>query len=89
MPEIYRGLFEQIQQLCKVLEVKAKFGLKLKAAYDADDRRELRRMEEDVLPELQDRVVTLHALHAREWAKLYKPFGWEVIDLGTAAWRPV
>ena len=20
-------------------------------------------------------------LHAREWAKLYKPFGWEVIDL--------
>ncbi len=81
MPEIYRGLFEQILQLCKVLEVKAKFGLKLKAAYDADDRRELRRMEEDVLPELQDRVVTLHALHAREWAKLYKPFGWEVIDL--------
>ena len=81
MPEIYRGLFEQIIQLCKVLEIKARFGLRLKAAYDAGDRRELCRIAETVLPELMDRVVELHTLHAREWAKLYKPFGWEVIDL--------
>ena len=81
VPEEVRGLFEQIIQLCKVLKVKSKLGLRLKAAYDAGDRQALRRLAEGELPELLDMVVRLHALHAREWGKLYKAFGWEVLDL--------
>lgn len=81
MPTRCSGLFELIRQLCAVLEVKAKLGVRLKKAYDAKDKIALREAADTVLPTLLTAVERLHVLHAREWAKLYKPFGWEVLDL--------
>ena len=81
LPARCRGLFELISQLCAVLEVKSKLGVRLKEAYDAEDRTALKEAAETVLPSLLAAVERLHALHAREWTKLYKPFGWEVLDL--------
>lgn len=81
VPDMYKGVFNQIIKLCSVLEVKAKLGLKLKAAYDSGDREQLENMAVAVLPDLIERVTELHKAHCEEWFKLYKPFGWEVIDL--------
>lgn len=81
IPDIYKGLFEQIICLCDVLEVKAKLGIRLKAAYDSGNTEKLKDMSENILPVLLGNVERLHKLHEREWFKLYKPFGWEVIDL--------
>ncbi|MCY0878176.1 MAG: beta-N-acetylhexosaminidase [Firmicutes bacterium] len=67
--------------LAHVLALKSDLGVRLKAAYDADDRPALTQLVEDDLPELRRRVLALRAAHRSQWYATYKAFGWEVLDM--------
>ncbi|OCA85865.1 glycoside hydrolase [Bacillus sp. FJAT-27225] len=72
-------LFDFYEQLAKVLEVKAEIGLKVKSAYDLNDKEKMGILL-DELEELTKGVSSLHHKHREVWFSLYKPFGWEVIE---------
>ncbi|OCT15838.1 glycoside hydrolase [Paenibacillus pectinilyticus] len=74
-------LFDVPEKLCRVLKMKSEIGIELKRAYDAQDKDALRRIAADVLPAISDAVRELRAAHRTQWLRMYKPFGWEVIDI--------
>jgi len=68
-------------QLALVLALKCDLRKTLANAYRADDRAELSRLlKTDVAP-LRREFETLRKIHRNVWMELYKPFGWEVLDL--------
>ncbi|GGA02640.1 N-acetyl-beta-D-glucosaminidase [Paenibacillus marchantiophytorum] len=74
-------LFDVPEKLCSVLKLKSEIGIELKRAYDKDDKESLRRIATEVLPAISDAVRELRAAHRTQWLSMYKPFGWEVIDI--------
>ncbi|MHA6481911.1 family 20 glycosylhydrolase [Paenibacillus sp. strain BS8-2] len=74
-------LFEVPQKLCAVLKLKSEVGIELKRAYDGGDKAELKRIALDVLPAISQGVMELRAAHRAQWLGMFKPFGWEVIDI--------
>lgn len=74
-------LFAVTEKLCLVLDKKWDLGLRMKAAYDSGERDRLRTIAEQEIPELQQRIEALREAHRAQWFSIYKPFGWEVIDL--------
>jgi hexosaminidase len=73
-------LFEFYEQLARVLSVKAEMGLRLKTAYDQKDKGKMVSLLEDI-KELTKEVGVLRQKHREVWFSLYKPFGWEVLEL--------
>jgi len=73
-------LFELYEQLAKVLQVKAEIGVHLKAAYDQNDKEKMALLAKEI-KELAEQTKLLHLKHREVWFSLYKPFGWEVIEL--------
>ena len=71
-------LFESLEALCRVLEIKADLGVRLKKAYDARDIAVLRRIAEEDIPALLSRLDSLYKAFRRQWFAENKPFGWEV-----------
>ncbi|WP_435922934.1 beta-N-acetylhexosaminidase [Paenibacillus sp. DYY-L-2] len=74
-------LFEVPEKLCAVLKRKSEIGIELKRAYDAGDLGELRRIATDVLPAIAEAVRQLREAHRTQWLRMFKPFGWEVLDI--------
>ena len=66
--------------LSAVLENKADFGLRLKAAYDKKDNEKLSKLlaECDIITE---KLQKLKDTHRAAWMYYNKPFGWEVLDI--------
>ncbi len=77
----FDGLFEFSYHASHVLEMKAEMGLRLTAAYRAGDRDALAAIANEELPELSARVKALRLCHMDNWMALYKPFGWDVMDM--------
>lgn len=77
---LFRPACEVILRLSEVLEHKADFGVRLRAAYEAGDRETLRAMatECDVIAQGIER---LRLVHRAAWMADNKPFGWEVHDI--------
>ena len=77
---VFTPAFELITAFSDVLENKADFGVRLKAAYDAGDRKTLAAMAEEcdtVLAKLQ----VLKDAHRKVWLTYNKPFGFEAHDI--------
>ncbi len=74
-------IFDGYEKLCAVLSVKSELGIHLKTHYDRNDRAELNDILERQLPDLERRIRELRAAHRRQWFEVYKPFGWEVLDI--------
>ncbi len=77
----FDGLFEVSHLAAKVLAIKADAGRNLLAAYAANDRNTLADYAKRLLPELLERVRALRLCHMKQWMTLYKPFGWDVMDM--------
>ncbi len=77
----FDGLFEVSYLAAHVLSMKAEMGLRLTAAYRAGDKEALSRFAEVELPELSERYRALRLAHMKHWMALYKPFGWDVLDM--------
>lgn len=72
--------FDVICKLSELFENKADFGVRLKAAYDADDKAALTAL----LAECDTVIEKLNALrvaHRAAWMAYYKPLGFEVNDI--------
>ena len=78
------GLFapacETVLRLSELLEYKADFGIRLKAAYDCGDREMLKALA-DECDVIISRINSLRLAHRDAWMEYYKPFGWEVHDI--------
>jgi hypothetical protein len=77
---LFAPAYDTILRLSELLERKADFGLRLKAAYDAGSREVLAEMA----AECESIIAGLEALrrsHRASWMAYNKPFGWEVHDV--------
>ncbi|WP_438349292.1 beta-N-acetylhexosaminidase [Paenibacillus sp. FA6] len=74
-------LFEVPEKLCGVLKRKSEIGITLKQAYDAKDNETLQWAATEGLPAIAEAVRALREAHRRQWLRMFKPFGWEVIDI--------
>lgn len=73
--------FEFIKQSVSTLSKKCYIVENLRTAYLNSDKEFLKKCVEELLPELRASYVEACKLHRREWYKVYKPFGFEVIDV--------
>ncbi|GAA6016817.1 hypothetical protein JCM11491_001816 [Sporobolomyces phaffii] len=71
--------------LASVLSLKCHLRERLVNAYKGNDRVELEALggkaENSRMNRLRSLVKRLHSLHRSNWFAMYKPFGWEVLDL--------
>jgi len=81
----YDDIFELSYHASNVLAKKSQMGLRLTDAYKKGDREALRRFAVTELPELVERVNALWECHREKWFKLYKPFGWDIMDMRYAS----
>jgi hypothetical protein len=77
----FGGIFEFSYHAATVLAKKSQMGLRLTAAYKAGDRAVLKNFAEMELPDLKDRMKVLRRVHMENWFALYKPFGWDIMDM--------
>ena len=73
--------FEILSRLASALELKSEIGIRMADAYGARDRAALESMVSRELPALEARVRELWESHRGIWLGMYKPAGWEIIDL--------
>ena len=72
---------ETLGCLCDVLELKATLGLELRAAYKAGAKDELKRLANQVMPEISKRIETFYEAFKKQWYAENKLFGFEVQDI--------
>lgn len=73
-------LFEFYRSLAQVLSKKAELGIHLKQAYDDEDKEKIKELIHTIETVHND-VDELRKNHRKLWFSMYKPFGWEVIDI--------
>lgn len=74
-------LFETEAALCRVLEIKCRVGIDLRAAYLAGNRDEAIRQSGEVLPELLSRVGRFAEVFRRQWLAENRPAGLDAFDV--------
>lgn len=77
---LFAPAYELILKLSSLLEYKADFGVRLKRAYDANDRGALK----DFIAECDivlERLRALRDCHYDVWMYYNKPHGWEIHDI--------
>lgn len=74
-------LFTFLAKVANVLSLKAEVGLKLKAAYDANNRTVMTEIMSVILPEIKVRMEDLWKHHRDLWFETNKAFGWEIFEL--------
>lgn len=74
-------IFDFNYYVSRVLELKSEMGIRITDAYKSNDKHTLEIFANNLLPELLNRVSALRKIHKKYWFELYKPFGWDIIDL--------
>lgn len=74
-------IFEYSRRAAHVLAIKSEMGLRLTKAYKEGDKAELKKFAEEYLPDLKERVLSLREYHKDCWFRIYKAFGWDIMDL--------
>lgn len=72
-------MFESMEQLCRVMEIKFDLGKRLRKAYQAGDKQALNVLLAD-MDELVNRIDEFHEAFFKMWNWVYKPYGFEVQD---------
>lgn len=75
------AMLEVPVKLSAVLKRKSELGVELKRAYDAGDAGTLADAAVRRLPEIAEAVRELRSAHRAAWHRMFKPFGWEVLDV--------
>lgn len=71
-------LFETAWNLCQVLEIKADLGNRIKEAYDQDETQILKKLAQEELPELIEKLEIFYKRFRNQWYQENKSFGFEV-----------
>lgn len=77
----FKRTFRYYKELARTLSLKADIGVRIKNAYDANDRTALTHLAEQVLPDIRVRLEGLRLAHMEMWIECRKPFGMERLDL--------
>ena len=77
---VFAPACDTVLKLSDLLENKADFGVRLKAAYDAGDRDALKAMAEEC-DVIREKLEALRVSHRASWMEYNKPFGWEALDI--------
>ena len=72
---------ETLACLCDVLELKATLGIELRAAYKSGNKDELKRLANEVMPEIIKRTEVFYETFKKQWYAENKLFGFEVQDI--------
>ena len=80
-------LFNSAIALCRVMELKAEMGVRLKKAYDDGDRQTMDRIANQEIPLLLERLDKLHHCLYTQWITDYKIFGMDVQDIRLGGMR--
>lgn len=67
--------------LCRVLQDKANLGMVIRTAYDAGDRKKLREIAEEAIPQLLGKLDRFYQDFRKQWMSENKAFGFEVQSL--------
>lgn len=76
----FTELFDFYYQLADVLSDRAEFGVRIKKAYDENDREALEGVLKTAAA-LKSDQEKLRLAHRKVWMLYNKPFGWEVLDI--------
>ena len=74
-------MYDNIAKLCRVLEIKSRVGVEAQRAYKSDNKEILKKIADEVLPELLNRVVDFHESVYVQWVTECKANGYDVLDL--------
>ncbi len=74
-------IFRPLIALCEALSVKAELGVKTRKAYEAGDRVALKKLAQEDYALAYEKVSALYESWKEYWHALYKPHGFDVIDL--------
>lgn len=77
----YAYIFRYIRKLSDALAVKGDLGKNITKAYQENDRAYLRKVADEILPDLKEKVRILWEDHMNWWFEINKPQGWEVMDI--------
>jgi hypothetical protein len=77
---IFALSYDVILKLSRLLENKADFGLRLKAAYDGKNTAALAALAEEC-DTVIEKIAAFRKAHRNAWMKLNKPFDWTEYDL--------
>jgi len=77
---IFESAYDVIRKISSLLENKADFGVRLKEAYDKNDKEALSNLAEECRV-IKEKAEELRVAHKRAWMEYYSPFGWEVYDI--------
>ena len=77
--EKFGYVFKQTQTLCDVLSIKYAIGVKLRKAYKANDKKQLKALYKQLL-KLPKKVEVFHKALKEQWYIENKPFGFEIQD---------
>ena len=78
--ETFAPAFDVITKLSALLENKADFGVRVKKAYDNNDREALASLSAEC-EVMTEKLEALRKSHRAAWLKYNKPFGFEVLDI--------
>lgn len=67
-------------ELMKIAEIKKNIRSNIKKAYSLGDKEYLKKLSEQILPDLKERYEKMNEIHEKQWKSVYKVFGWEVIN---------
>lgn len=74
-------LFDVIAKLCDVLELKCDIGVRLKKAYDEQDREELAHLANETIPEILRRLEIYYRAFKDQWYRESRTGGFDVQDI--------
>ena len=73
-------LFKTMEILCAVLSGKSALGIRLTTAYKAKNRRELRCIADEIIPETLDALRHFHETFFQQWQRENRSWGFECFD---------
>lgn len=76
----HQPVFFALAALCDVLAEKSELGLRLKQAYDDENRSELETLAEDVIPRVVRATERFRKYLEQQWMAENKPFGFDMLD---------
>ena len=77
----YRVLFENLSALCSVLERKADLGVRLRSAYQKNDKATVSAIAKNDCPAIVAGIDVLIGTMRRQWMRENKPYGFELHEI--------
>ena len=74
-------MYDTLAKLCSVLEIKSRVGVDAQNAYKSGDKEALKKIADEILPELLKRMIAFHESTYTQWMAECKANGYEVLDL--------